>query len=430
MTIPFFFDSEKRAEVIKNRLAENYNFKLSNIEKIKYNIFPSPNLELINTQLNFKFSEENLSLKNIKIYPNFLNLYNYKNFHTKKIILNDGDMTFQISNLKFFIKQFSHQKNKISLNNLDLKIIDKNTPVIKLNNIRFANYGYKKNSIKGEVFGKNFKVRIDDNYKNINFKLLHSGIDADINFYNSPKKNIKVGVLKSKILNTNFKSNFEYDGRTLKIYNSYLRSKSLSFKNESEIVISPYFDIKSKLIVEEFSTQIFKSINFTELYKFKDFLRKINSEKEIIFVSKKFGQKLFDDLNLKVNLAYGRMSYSKRFLIAKNIVQCDGSMNFLEEYPLLFFDCFVEGENKREFFKKFSIKTKNKNESLKLNAKGNLSILNKKVNFKNISMDEIYNASKEDLKYFKETFEKIFFDKNSSEIFDLKKVKKFILEIS
>ena len=52
------------------------------------------------------------------------------------------------------------------------------------------------------------------------------------------------------------------------------------------------------------------------------------------------------------------------------------------------------------------------------------------LNFKNISMDEIYNASKEDLKYFKETFEKIFFDKNSSEIFDLKKVKKFILEIS
>ena len=96
-------------------------------------------------------------------------------------------------------------------------------------------------------------------------------------------------------------------------------------------------------------------------------------------------------------------------MINNSVIQCDGSLNFLEEYPLLFFDCNVEAENKREFFKKFSIKIKNKNERLMLNFKGNLSILNKKVNFKNISMNEDYKASNEDLKYFKEIFEKNFF---------------------
>ena len=45
-------------------------------------------------------------------------------------------------------------------------------------------------------------------------------------------------------------------------------------------------------------------------------------------------------------------------------------------------------------------------------------------------MNERYNASEEDLKYFKEVFEKILFDKKFLEIFDLKKVKKFIIEIS
>ena len=124
------------------------------------------------------------------------------------------------------------------------------------------------------------------------------------------------------------------------------------------------------------------------------------------------------------------MSYSKKFLFEKNIIQCDGSINFLEDLPLLFFDCFVEAESKREFLKKFSIKTKNKNESLKLKAKGNLSIVNRKVNFKKISMNERYNASEEDLKYYKKVFEKIFFDKNFLEIFKLKKVKKFVIEIS
>tara|TARA_E500000178_G_scaffold345344_1_gene395038 strand:- start:289 stop:426 length:138 start_codon:yes stop_codon:yes gene_type:complete len=45
-------------------------------------------------------------------------------------------------------------------------------------------------------------------------------------------------------------------------------------------------------------------------------------------------------------------------------------------------------------------------------------------------MNNNYNASREDLKYFKDIFENILFDKNFSEIFDLKKIKKFIIEIS
>ena len=42
----------------------------------------------------------------------------------------------------------------------------------------------------------------------------------------------------------------------------------------------------------------------------------------------------------------------------------------------------------------------------------------------------IYNASKEDLKYFKVIFENILFDENFIEIFNLKKIKDFIIEIS
>ena len=47
------------------------------------------------------------------------------------------------------------------------------------------------------------------------------------------KKNLLSGVFKSKLLNTNLKFNFDYDDKKLKIYNSYFRSKNLSFNNES-----------------------------------------------------------------------------------------------------------------------------------------------------------------------------------------------------
>ena len=47
-----------------------------------------------------------------------------------------------------------------------------------------------------------------------------------------------------------------------------------------------------------------------------------------------------------------------------------------------------------------------------------LSILNNKINFDLIEMDDIYQASNEDLKYFKTTFENIIFDQNFLKIFN------------
>ena len=106
------------------------------------------------------------------------------------------------------------------------------------------------------------------------------------------------------------------------------------------------------------------------------------------------------------------MNYSKKLLLSNSKIQCNGSINFLEEYPLLFFDCFLESENKKEFLKQFSVRIKNKNEILKLKFAGNLNFLNRKINFKNISMNDNYKASKEDLKYFNSSFENILFNKS------------------
>ena len=96
----------------------------------------------------------------------------------------------------------------------------------------------------------------------------------------------------------------------------------------------------------------------------------------------------------------------------------------------MFFDCLIKFNDKKKFLKEFSIKYKNKNELLTLNVIGNINIFNKKINFKNITMNQNYEASKEDLNYFKQTFETLLFDKDFLDIFNFKKIKEFILEIS
>ena len=54
---------------------------------------------------------------------------------------------------------------------------------------------------------------------------------VDINFKENNRKDLIEGTLKSKILNTNFKSNFLLD-KKIKIVNFYLRNKYIVFSND------------------------------------------------------------------------------------------------------------------------------------------------------------------------------------------------------
>ena len=86
--------------------------------------------------------------------------------------------------------------------------------------------------------------------------------------------------------------------------------------------------------------------------------------------------------------------------------------------------------DKKKSFRKLSIKEKKDISNLKLNLIGNLNILNNKINLKKITSNKNYKASKEDLEYFKNNFENILFNESFFKIFDLKKIKEFILEVS
>ena len=109
-----------------------------------------------------------------------------------------------------------------------------------------------------------------------------------------------------------------------------------------------------------------KNLNLDKLLETKSILKKINSKNEINFKSKKFTSHLIDNLNLKFDLAYGRLNFLKKFSISNNFFQCKGNINLLEEYPLAFFDCQYYVNDKQKFLKIFSIKTKKKIKFLNL----------------------------------------------------------------
>ena len=424
LIVPIFLNQEKKGELIKNYLEENYNFKIKEYENIKYKAFPLPRLEFKKTQIQFLKSNANFDVNYLKVYPKIFSIYNSNHFEANKIIFKENDVNLKISNFFTFIEQLSKQRKKIYFNRLNLKIVKDNKLVIKLENIFFSNFGFKKNSIEGKIFGKKFEIKLENNLEFIKLKLPNSGITT----YLELNKKAKKGTFKSKILNTNLKFNFEYDNERLKVFNTYFRSKNLSFDNKTLITYVPFLEIESIFELEDLNIEIFKKINFDKLLEIQNIIKKINSKNTIIYKPKKFSKSIIDDLNLKVDLAYGRLNYEKKFFIEKSFFKCKGDLNLSEEYPLLYFDCSTLIKNKERLLKKFSINIESSDEVLKLKVKGKLNILNKKINFEQISLNE-KTFPKEDLKYFKNSFENILFNKSILEIFEIKKIKNYILEV-
>ena len=76
LTIPNFFNYEKKAELIKNHLFDSYKFKIIKLEKIKFSAFPIPNLELSNVKINVKNTEISLDIKELIIFPRiYINVF-------------------------------------------------------------------------------------------------------------------------------------------------------------------------------------------------------------------------------------------------------------------------------------------------------------------------------------------------------------------
>ena len=104
-------------------------------------------------------------------------------------------------------------------------------------------------------------------------------------------------------------------------------------------------------------------------------------------------------------------------------------MNLLKEFPIYYFECTINSPNKKKFLKLIKVENNLNGQELNLSVKGNLNILNRKINFDNIEMDKKYKATQEDLNFYKKSFEKNLFDKNFIKIFDMEKIKNFLTDI-
>ena len=125
LIIPNFFNYEKRVEIYKSHLLKKYNFKIIKYDDIEYQALPIPRLVFKNATINIHSSPTLMNIKNLKIYPKILSIYDIKNFEVNKIKFIDNYTVLKISDFKFLNSFFFSQKNKFAFNNFNFEITDK-----------------------------------------------------------------------------------------------------------------------------------------------------------------------------------------------------------------------------------------------------------------------------------------------------------------
>ena len=90
----------------------------------------------------------------------------------------------------------------------------------------------------------------------------------------------------------------------------------------------------------------------------------MNSKNIITFNRNKFSNSLVSNLQLKIDLAHGRLNVLKNFKIENSNFICQKNINLLDEYPILYFNCTIDSPDIKKLLKKINIKYKNKIEAL------------------------------------------------------------------
>ena len=427
LMIPHFFDFKKKEIFIKNHLYQYYNLDIQKIGSINYKFFPLPHLQVQNLISNFDSKDIKLKVKKMYIFPKLASIYNFENLDIKKIILKKSDLTIHFITIKSFINSIYKLEKKINFEDLTFKIDENDKEIIILKKINFLNYGLKKNTINGEIFSKKFKLTLNDDLSKINFKLFKTGITSNLDIFERDGETI-LGILKGRVLKSNYKLDFAYDKNSIIVNNFFFRDKKLSLDSNGIIELKPFSKANLKTKIKKIDKDIFKDIEINYLLSLKKIIRKINTENEIIYTPSIISQNLINDLYMNTNLAYGRLNISKILSISKNKLTCQIDINLLDAFPILYYDCLIDFQDKKSFLKKLDLNLKINNNFLKIKSRGNINILKNKINFDEIVLDD-NKFSKEDLIFFKNKFENNLIDENFAGIFKLSKIKKFVEEI-
>ena len=447
--IPFFFDYKSNKSDLEKKIFENFGLNLNFTSKAKYNIFPSPRLNLKNVEiLGFSESSKNIgSVKKVILKIPFKKLVSLKklDFDSAELInavININ--TSEINNFKNYLNNRVHKK-PIQLKKSKINLLDKTNLLfsIDLKKLRISGKDlFSKLVLKGRIF--NTKIKI--NYQNKNFdknpvqniaiNLPQIGLNMKFSM-NPDKKNNETTYGKASVLFPNNKIYFDYilNNKILNISSSRLINNYFKGKLFGDLSLFPFstFDLKLDINLLKFknilNSRFIKNNKF--LSQLIPFNKKINGN-IIINVDK-----IASSSNI-INSGNANLEFRNSVLIVEEIkliinkignIKLAGKIFQQKKKKVFIFNTKINLDNPEIFYSRFLIPKKNRIDLVPINLLGKIDLESYEIKLDKIYLENALNQKELDedkLFFLQERINEIFSQNSLNNILKYSNLRKII----
>jgi len=447
--IPFFFDYKNNQSDLERKIFENFDLNLSITSKVKYNIFPSPRLNLKDVEfLGFTESSKNIgSVKKVILKIPFKRLVSLKKLDFDSIELIDATINIKISEINNFKNYLNNRvrEKPIQLTKSKINLLNKTKLLfnIDIKKLRISGKSlFNKLDLKGRIFD----TKIEINYQNKNFN-------------KNSEKNVEIWLpeigLNSKLsINPDKKNNETIYGRVSvffpsnRIYLDYILRNKI-FNISSSRLTNNYFKgrLFGDLTLFPFSTFDLKLD--IDLLKFKNILnsRFINNNKflsQLIPINKKINgniiinvDKVASSSNI-INSANANLEFKNSVLIVREvklIINKIGNIKFAgkifqqKKKKVFIFNIKIKLDNPKAFYSRFLIPKKNRIDLVPINLLGKINLESYEVKLDKIYLENALNQEELDedkLFFIQERINEIFSQSSLNNILKYSNLRKII----
>ena len=415
LSLPGLLNKKVLENNLKERIFDEFKIKINTPADISYAILPTPHFVAKNvTVLNKNLEKyDGILIKKFKVKISQKNLFTYKNFIIKELILEDNLFDIKKSNFDNFMLFLSNKLSRKNISLIKTKIIysddDGETILIAplkkvvLNYNELSNFNYlsTKGKLYNQQFNIEFKKQISDkeetnilfSLKNINLKIqnnqyinIEEQIGENTLIFGNKEFNTQYSLSKDKLLFSSSKketknSNFTYKGKiNLKPFEFDVNIKNNKL-NLSEIVDSYY------IFLEMFRNKIIINRNFNGKINFK--IEDIPNSK--ILKKAKIKSVFYNEL----------ISFDDSIINLGNFgeVKCARcELSYLNDFPEFYGEFNLNIKNKNSFYRFFQVPLKYRNNLKNVFFSLKFNLDNEQIEILEIYFDKkMDNLEEEDL---------------------------------
>tara|TARA_A100001011_G_scaffold392781_1_gene481114 strand:+ start:557 stop:1990 length:1434 start_codon:yes stop_codon:yes gene_type:complete len=392
LSIPTIYNKDILQKELSEKILSNYNLNISLSSEIDYLILPSPHFLIRNAKLfndSDAISEELGQIKKLKVFISKKSLMRQKHMRITKLLIKDANFSITNDNLNFYYRYINKKlsKNPLEIKNSNFFFKDKTDETISILFIPKLDLFFEKEkkinklSGNGEIFQIPISFKWKKEFNENNVKSFLFNIEPlSLNFENKSITSKNNGGKGENIINIgNAKLITNYLFKENSILLESLNSKVFNnvIKYDGKINIKPFF-INLNLNLEKINLQkilfqkpIIKEILFSKIIFDENLSAKIN------IVSKNIKNKLFDSINLNLNIDGGSINLNETILLNEKVGKLNlKNSSFLFENDELIFNGYFNFEikNQYEFYRAFVVPKRNRKflENIDFNIEYNL----------------------------------------------------------